>query len=366
MNHFMLENRMEIIRVVFLLLFLLTACNIPTELAEVTIMPESTVEIEATVTAVPHGTTRSNPLPGHMPHTFEHWEVEILDTVRGEKAYHAVLAANQFNDPPPDGWEYFLVRYRVRSLYTGEDKKSLGLHVTGDGNVLHYSFNSSAVSPDPRLDTYLPGGAESEGWKAYLIQIGEGNLIVMVDDLSNYEEPEHYIALAEGNRVTVNEELLNSITPTITGTDPSEPALVGQVVTAEDWQFSVLELYAGDAAWDRIIEANQFNDPPEEGMVYILMKMRLRYIGFEEAGAQVSLYSDLFTLLDNDGNRYDVPSVVEPEPDLDGRLFPGGTLEGWMVLQAPESIIFESRLLFQPRTNPVDNLRYLSLVDYGR
>ncbi|KAA3665389.1 MAG: hypothetical protein DWQ04_00850 [Chloroflexi bacterium] len=349
-----------------LLILLITACNLPTELDDAIITPESTAVVEATATAVPPGYTRSNPLPGHISHTIANWEVEILDSVRGEKAYHAVLAANQFNDPPPDGWEYLLVRYRVRSLYAGEDKESLGLHVSGDGNVLHYSFNSSAVSPDPMLETYLPGGAESEGWEAYLIQIGEENLIVMVDDVSNYEEPEQYIALAEGNRVTVNEELLNSITPTLVGTDPSEPAPVGLVITTEDWQLSILELYSGEGAWNRIIEANQFNDPPQEGLVYILVKMRLRYIGLEESGELVHLHSDLFTLIDNDGNRYDVPSIVEPEPELDGRLFPGGTLEGWMVLQAPESIIPESRLLFKPRTNSVDNLRYLSLGDYGR
>ncbi len=348
------------------LLLILTACSLPAELAEVIITPESTVEIVVTATAVPQGYSRSNPLPGHIPHTFAHWEIEILDTVRGEKAHHAVLAANRFNNAPPDGWEYLLVRYRVRSLYAGKDKKSLGLHVSGDSNVLHYSFDSNAVSPDPILDTYLPGGTESEGWEAYLIYTDEENLMVVVDDLSDYDEPEEYIALEEGNRVTVNEALLNSLTPTNVGTDPNEPALVGQVVTAEDWQLSVLEVYAAEDAWERIIEANQFNDPPEDGLVYILVKMRLRYIGLEETGERVSLYNDMFILLDNNDNRYDSPSVVEPEPELDGRLFPGGTLEGWMVLQAPASILLESRLLFQPRTNPVDNLRYLSLVDYGR
>lgn len=352
---------------VFLTLFLLlTSCSLPDDLVDVIITPEPTAAIEATVTAVSPGYSRSNPLPGHIAHTFPNWEVEILDSVRGEKAYHVVLAANSFNDPPFEGFEYLLVKYRIRSLHRGSDEESIGLHVSGDGNVLHYSFDANAVSPDPILDTYLPGGAASEGWEVYQVNIGEQNLLVLVDDLSDYEQPEQFIALEEGNRVLVNEELLNSLPPTTVGTDPNEPALVGQVVTTEDWQFSILEFYAGDAAWQRIIEANQFNDPPEDGMVYILVKMRLRYIGFEEAGEQVSLISDLFTLLDDEGNRYEVPSVVEPEPELNGRLYPGGTLEGWMVLQAPESIIPESRLLFQPRTNPVKNLRYLSLVDYGR
>jgi hypothetical protein len=351
---------------VFLTLILfLTACNLADELVEVISTPEVEMEEVETAVSAP-GYTRSNPLPANTAHTFDNWQIEILDSVRGEKAYHAVLAANQFNDPPLDGWEYLLVKYRVRSLYRGSDEESLGLHISGDANVLHYSFDTSAVAPDPSLDTYLPGGAVSEGWEVYQVLIGEENLLVMVDDLSDYEQPEQFIALEEGNRVVVNEELVASLTPTDVGTDPSEPALVGQVVTTEDWQISVLEVYSGEPAWERIIEANQFNDPPEEGMVYILLKMRLRYVGLDEAGVDVSLWNDIFTLIDNENNRYEVPSVVEPEPELDGRLFPGGTLEGWMVIQAPASILPESRLLFQPRDNPVDNLRYMSLVDYGR
>lgn len=31
---------------------------------------------------------------------------------------------------------------------------------------------------------------------------------------------------------------------------------------------------------------------------------------------------------------HDVPSVVDPEPALDARLFPGGEAEGWIVVQA--------------------------------
>ena len=346
-------------------LIILTACGIPDEIAEVIENPDVEIVEEETAVSRP-GYTRSNPLPANNAHTFDNWEVEVLDSVRGEKAYHAVLASNSFNDPPIDGMEYLLVKYRVRSLHRGNDEESIGLHITGDANVLHYSFDASAVSPDPSLDTYLPGGAVSEGWDVYQILIGEENLLVMVDDLSDYEQPDQYIALEEGNLVTVNEELLTSLTPTDVGTEPNQPALVGQVATTEDWQFSVLEIYSGDVAWERIIEANQFNDPPEDDQVYILIKLRLRYIGLEEAGVDVSSYNDTFALIDDESNRYDMPSVVEPEPELDGRLYPGGTIDGWLTFQAPESIIPESRLLFQPRTNPVENLRYLSLVDYGR
>lgn len=127
-----------------------------------------------------------------------------------------------------------------------------------------------------------------------------------------------------------------------------------------------MELYAGEDAWERILDANQFNDPPQDGLVYILVKMRLRYIGLAETGERVSLYGGSFTLLDSEGKIYDSPSVVEPEPALEGHLFPGGSMEGWMVLQAPETVISESRILFQPDTNTVENMRYLSLVDYGR
>jgi hypothetical protein len=352
-----------------LLLIIAAACQVPETISEV-LTGEPAVEVEPTLTAlptaVPQGQSRSNPLPNAGPITFKNWEVEILETVTGEKAWHVLQAANQFNDPPPDGWEYLLVRYRIRNLSIDSDNKPLGLHVTGDANRIHYSFDYSAVTPDPTLETYLPGGAESEGWESYLIRSGQEDLMVVVDDQFNFDLPYHFIALTDESRITVNTELLDSLTPTAIGSHPNEPALVGQVVTSDDWQISIVETYAGEEAWQRILDANQFNDPLSSGMIFVLVKIRMRYIGHDEKGVNVSTYTDTFALLDGSDVAQEAPRVVEPEPDLDGYLFPGGELEGWLALQVPEESFIGSRLLFQPSTNIVDNLRYLSLVDYGR
>ncbi|MCP5100830.1 MAG: DUF4352 domain-containing protein [Chloroflexi bacterium] len=359
------NNLWKMIAFASLLLVFATACQVTIPEA-LTPVAEREPTVTAAPTAVPQGQTRSNPLPGHEAITFKNWEVEIIETVQGEKAWHVLLAANQFNDPPFEGWEYLLVRYRIRNISNDPDEESLGLHITGDANRIHFSFDYSAVTPDPSLETYLAGGVESEGWEAYHIRTGQEDLMVVVDDLSDFDSDYHFIALEEGNRITVNTDLLNSLTPTEVGTDPNEPARVGQVVTSDDWQISILESYSGDEAWKRIFEANQFNDQLPSGMMFVLVKMRMRYIGQNESGVNVSIYSDTFALLDGEGIAHDMPQTVEPEPDLDGYLFPGGEIEGWLALQVPEETFNGSRLLFQPQTNLVDNLRYLSLVDYGR
>ncbi len=376
------QTAVRITAVILILPFLLISCQLaediaeelglqPTEQASEAIAVEETAvsiasDVTAAATAVPFGQSRAEPHSGQESVSLTNWKIEIVDTVRGERAWHVLSAANQFNDPPPDGWEYLLVRYQIENLRQDEDESSLGLHVTGSNSAIHYSFNNNAVAPDPTLETYLPGGGKSNGWDAYLIRIGEDNLMLVVTDFSNFDEPDQYIAIEEGASITANNDLLQSLTPTLDGTEPNEPALVGNLVTAEDWRVMVLEAYRGEEAWQRILEANQFNDPPQYGFEYVLVKLRVHYIGLEEAGQNISSYNDIFVLLNEDGVVQDQPSIVEPAPALDGYLFPNGELEGWLVFQASETEVTGSYLLFQPRNNLVENLRYLSLLDYGR
>ena len=61
---------------------------------------------------------------------------------------------------------------------------------------------------------------------------------------------------------------------------------------------------------------------------------------------------------------YGPPSIVEPEPALDHTLYPGGSAEGWLIVQ---STIAEKGLMlvFEPSSGS-DDRWYLSLVTTGR
>lgn len=325
--------------------------------------PDPNDQATAATTPLGAGLSRANPIPHSTPLSTAYWEVERLEMIRGYEALRLLHEANSLNEPPPEGWEYLLVRYRLQNKTNDEETSSLGLHVTGNRLVTHFSFNADVVPPDPILQTDLAGGATSEGWTAYRIYEEEGSLMVIVEDYSNYEEPTYYMALNEGASISVSQALV-AIEPTLLGSQYEQPLPFSQVATAEEWQLSVLDVITGEAAWELVYEANQFNDPPEADRMYVLVRVRLRYIGLAEGPENID--DSAFKIVDSNGREYDAPSVVEPRPALDAELFPGGEATGWIVLQAPQTAETLVMVFNPPFEHSGLNRRYFSLVESGR
>ena len=114
---------------------------------------------------------------------------------------------------------------KVKNISTSEEAISIGefdFGVTGN-QLIEYSA-STAVAPDPQLEAELFSGGEAEGWASYLIGQGEGNLILLIDEILNFEEGRiRYLALDEGAAFTVPADLLE-IQPTDLGANRSSPA----------------------------------------------------------------------------------------------------------------------------------------------
>lgn len=97
----------------------------------------------------------------------------------------------------------------------------------------------------------------------------------------------------------------------------------------------VLEVIRGEEAWARILEANQFNDPAPEGHEYILINVRIKYIG--DAAEAQRVDSTWFRSTGDARVKYKWASVVEPEPALRAELFPDAEATGWVVVLARQS-----------------------------
>jgi len=154
-----------------------TTASEATESLEPTNTPEPT-PVPPTPTPQPIGMSRSNPFPRSEVVSAPNWDVQVLEIVRGDEAWQAIQAANQFNEPAPEGMEYLLVKLHVKSTYADSDEHSISgsdFKVTGD-RLIEY-FTASVVEPDPQLDAQLFTEGETEGWSSYLIGQGEGNLI---------------------------------------------------------------------------------------------------------------------------------------------------------------------------------------------
>lgn len=335
----------------------------PTQEAESIVVP--TVQIQQPTiepTLAPLGYSRANPYPGTEVVSAPNWDVQVLEIKRGVDAWNDIQAANSFNDPAPDGMEYLLVKIHVKCTYNDSDEHSISgydFDITGDKAILYTASMVSVVDPTPELDANLFAGGETEGWSAYLVSQGESNLVLIIDEMWSFSEnSKRYIALDAGASIEVPSDL-HTISPSELGKDRKSPVLFGEKLVTEDWETSVLEVVRGDAAWNLVLEANQFNDPPAEGYEYIAVKFYVRHIGTEDKSNSIDGY--FYGLTGSANILHDLPSVVEPDPALDISLFPGGEYEGWVVFQ---SIIGETELMFAFEENwnfDDDQVRYLAL-----
>jgi hypothetical protein len=279
--------------------------------------------------------SRSNPYPHSELVSAPNWDVQVLEVVRSDEAWQLIQGANQFNEPAPEGMEYLLVKLHVKCMYEDDEEHSISeadFEVTGDRLIRYWT--AMVVAPDPQLDARLFQGGETEGWAVYLVGQGEDNLILIVDELMSFDENRfRFIALDEDAAISVAPDL-GAIQPTDLGEERGNPAPFGETVTTEDWEVTILEVVRGDEAWTMVQEANQFNEPPEEGMEYVAVKAHARYISTVDESLAID--GSYFETTGSAGVLYDPPSIVDPSPVLDATLFPGGQYEGWVTLQAAQ------------------------------
>ena len=127
--------------------------------------------------------TRENPHPIGSVIESDDWRI-VVNSV-SLAATDAVVAANQFNDPPAEGSEYILVNYSA--TYIGDDPNGQMPafvsveYVTADGRTVN-AFAKSVIEPDP-IDTtsalYKDGTATgNEAFEVPTATAGQGVLAV--------------------------------------------------------------------------------------------------------------------------------------------------------------------------------------------
>lgn len=329
-----------------------------------TATPEPTATPKPIATPIPAepGASRSAPLPLGTEIRFDDWAVTITQVIHGDEATQAIAGANQFNDPAPDGWQYLLATLTLTNISTEQEAKSVlfgaDLRVTGARNVLY--SRASVVLPQPLEGELFPEGS-AEGQIAFLVPTDEGDLQFFVAESFSFDhDARRFVAIDEGASI-VPDPALAAIAPTEDGSRRAAPAPLGVTAVSEAWEITVLEIFRGADAAQRVTEANQFNDPAPEGQEHLVIRVRARYLGDEDPDRAANIDQGAFKVTGSANVIYDRPSVVAPTPQLDAFLFPGGEAEGWVVVQAP---IGEAglTLVYEPLFDfGSENLRFLSL-----
>jgi len=286
-----------------------------------------------TPTPVPIGRSRSSPVPLGDVYQTADWELQVLEYKRGNDAWVDIQIASRYNNPPPEGMEYVLVKMRAKNISTEEVTKEINdwsFALTGDRNLV-YDGMSWLQSPEPELDAELYPGGETEGWIVMLAFAGDFNLVLIYEGDGD-EETLRFFAL-EGEGIPYGPvEPCEGIYATTRG----EPAPFGEKVCAGSWEVRVLEVIRGADAWAALQAVSGSNDPPGEGMEYVLVKLYARNISLVDRPILISRLH--FASVGDKSVVYDSPYVYHvPNPVIGKvKLFPGGEIEGWFTLQCAE------------------------------
>lgn len=128
--------------------------------------------------------TRTNPHPlGTEVPLSDGWRMKVESSTPDATA--AVLARNQFNDPPKAGEQFFIVR--VTATYVGSGSKrfdgSYRLRAVGASGVSYSTFeNSCGVIPDELPDAEVFSGGTITGNECWAIRSSDASSLVLYDD----------------------------------------------------------------------------------------------------------------------------------------------------------------------------------------
>lgn len=159
------------------------------------------VEVEVIATAVPPTNTPTpeapevgtagSPVPLGTAQLVENADgqsisVTVSEVIRGDDALDRIMAANQFNDPPTEGFEYVLLHVDVSTPADNEgaitlDHSSLQV-VTNNRVIRWFDAGSGACCLVPEFDFQMLPGGTGDGWVALLVAVDDPAPMMLLGD----------------------------------------------------------------------------------------------------------------------------------------------------------------------------------------
>lgn len=302
------------------------------------------------VTAVPTATavagTRQQPTPpGESSALGDGWTLRVVGVT--PDASEAVLAQNQFNEPPETGEQFFIVRVAMTFNGRGSADVAAGtrLRLVGDSAVAYTTYNDGCgVVPDELPDTEVFTGGTVEGNLCWSVKSSDVGSLVLFDDAYEIaDEDRKFFSLAgDGDATpTAGPTDAPAVTPTpgITETPSAatgtlaDPIPLGEPAVLDGpWLVRVVEVQPD--ATKAVLAENKFNDRPPQGQQFYLVTLSASYLG-QSSGTVNALYRFRGVV---DGNvvytTFKNRCGVIPTPLPDGEVFAGGTITGnvcWAV-----------------------------------
>lgn len=101
-------------------------------------------------------------------------QVSITQIIRGDEAWKLITAANTFNRPAKDGYEYLLAKASVQITANNKNADAAIDIYSGSFTLVSSSGTDydrfTVVTPDPSIDAKIYAGSSNEGWVAFLVK----------------------------------------------------------------------------------------------------------------------------------------------------------------------------------------------------
>lgn len=288
------------------------------------------------VAGAPPGVTgdRDSPVPlGIVADIGAGWRLQVLEVIPDGAA--AVAAENEFNDPPPAGSTFTLV------------KVALGYYGLNDPTTAYQPTISAVGASNLELESYcgtLPNELD------LFVDVFTGGVVVgNLCFVTTTPDSTSLQLYAVGDYFESDEVFLQA-NGTATGVDPmaalsgpqvgavstparlSPTALATTVDVGAGWSMTVTG--AARDITDLVMAENQFNDPAPEGFRYIGVDVTYAYSGTEPSAAY-----QVTTKAVGDGN-VELQAgcgVITGEIDIFTDVFAGGTVAGTICFVVPSA-----------------------------
>ena len=278
--------------------------------------------------------SRGNPVAAGVTARVGDWDVAVLSAVPDATA--AVLAENQFNDPPREGRQFYMVE--IAATYRGEGSEFLwsGLTVSalGESSVAYQGgFEDSCgaiLGEIDEISEVFPGGS-LRGFMCWPVRAEDAaGLVLFVEEAFNFGDSSVFMAIPQPGVV---HEAPPAEPGGIEGGEVGSrgnPVAAGVTARVGDWDVAVLSAVPDATA--AVLAENQFNDPPREGRQFYMVEIAATYRGegseFLWSGLTVSALGE--SSVAYQGGFEDSCGAIPGEIDEISEVFPGGSLRGFM------------------------------------
>ena len=240
-----------------------------------------------------------------------------------------VMEENQFNDPPPEGNQFFIAS--LEATYTGTESSTFWADMTlksvGDSRVAYEGIDGyCGVIPDNIDDSgeTFPGGTVT-GNVCWSIQSTDAaSLVMIVEESFNFDDDTRAFLSLDPTATPINET-----TSLEEGRESGfESAVaIGESATVGGWELKVVAITPDGT--DEVMEENRLNDPPPEGNQFFIASLEATYTGTESSTFWIDMR--LKSVGDSRVAYEGIDAYCGVIPDNindSGETFPGGTVTG--------------------------------------